>query len=88
MLIRDFNPDLPVIDAPAGTKVDLKDVVVSVQNKGDNMLGIRLRKGGKYGREYTVTLRLPADVLQKTLFTILRKEGMTLGEIGEIDIWQ
>jgi len=86
MLICDFTPELPVTDAPPDTKVDMTDVVVSLENKDNGMLGVRLRKGGKYGQEYTVTLRIPEDAFQKTLLTIIRKEGMTLREIGEIDI--
>jgi hypothetical protein len=61
-------------------------VVVSVENKGDCMMGVRLRKSGKYGPQYTITLRIPEYAFQKTLLAIMRKEGMTLQEIGEIDV--
>jgi hypothetical protein len=64
----------------------LRDVVVSVQNQGDGMLVVRLRKPGKYGPEYNVALRIPESVFQKTLFSIIRKAGITLGEVGEITI--
>jgi hypothetical protein len=86
MLISQFTPEIPVTDGPPGTKIDLQDVVVSVENKGNCLLGVRLRKSGKYGAQYTVTLRIPEYAFQKTLFAIMRREGITLGEIGEIDV--
>jgi hypothetical protein len=86
MLISQFTPELLVSDSPPGVKIDLHDVVVSVENKGDCMMGVRLRKSGKYGPQYTITLRIPEYAFQKTLLAIMRKEGMTLQEIGEIDV--
>lgn len=86
MLIRQFTPELPVTDCPRGTTADLEDVVVSVQNQGHCWMGVRLRKPGKYGPEYTVTLRIPDYAFQKTLLGIIKKKGMTLGDIGEIDV--
>ena len=86
MLISQFTPELLVSDSPSGVKIDLHDVVVSVENKGDCMMGVRLRKSGKYGPQYTITLRIPEYAFQKTLLAIMRKEGMTLQEIGEIDV--
>jgi hypothetical protein len=86
MLIRHFTPELHVTDCPTGTHADLEDVVVSVQNQGECRMAVRLRKSGKYAPEYTITLRIPEYAFQKTLLAIIRKNGMTLGEIGELDV--
>ena len=67
-------------------RADLGDVVVSVQNKGIGKMVVRLRKQGKYAAEYGITLTIPENVFQKTLFAIMRKTGMTLREVGELTI--
>jgi hypothetical protein len=72
MLIRDLPPDLAVIDEPASTKIDSEDVVVSVHNIDGCMIGVRLRKRGIHGSEYTVTLRIPEDALQQTILAVIR----------------
>ena len=77
----------PTVSDPSGpVKPDLGDVVISVQNNGGGMLVVTLRKPGKYGQEYNVALPVPESVFQKTLFSIVRKAGITLGEVGEITI--
>ena len=88
MLLKELHPAWPpaVTDPPNTVKPDPRDVVASVENKGNGKLTVRLRKPGNYGQEYRVTLTLPENALQKTLLTIVRKIGMTLGEVGEIHI--
>jgi hypothetical protein len=65
---------------------DLRDVVVSVENKGSGKLIVRLRKNEKYGQQYAITLNLPEDTFQGTLFSIIRNKGTTLREVGAIKI--
>lgn len=86
MQIRYFTPKLLVIEGPPDVKIDMEDTVLSVENKGDCWMGVRLRKFGQYGQEYTIALRIPPRAFQQTVFTIMRREGMALGEIGDIDI--
>jgi hypothetical protein len=88
MLLKELHPAWPptVHDLPNAVKPDPRDVVASVENKSNGKLVVRLRKFGNRGQEYCVTLTVPENVLQKTLLTIIRKRGMTLGEVGEIPI--
>jgi hypothetical protein len=88
MLLKELHPAWPpAVNNPQNSvKPEPRDVVAGVENKGNGKLVVRLRKPGKYGQEYLVTLTVPENVLQKTLFSIVRKRGMTLGEIGEIPI--
>ena len=87
MLINELSPVWPPsVSDTNNTKADLGDVVVSVQNKGRGKIVVRLRKQGKYAAEYGITLTIPENVFQKTLFAIMRKTGMTLREVGELTI--
>lgn len=88
MLLKELHPAWPpaVNDRQNTVKPDPQDVVASVQNKGNGKLVVRLRKPGGFGQEYLVTLTVPENVIQRTIFSIVRKRGMTLGEIGEIPI--
>jgi len=90
MLIKDLHSTWPPASHYPQNSVrpDLGDVVVSGENKGNGKFVVRLRKPSKYGQEYLVTLTVPENVLQSTLFSIFRKTGMTLGEVGEIPIRQ
>jgi hypothetical protein len=88
MLLKELSrawPPEPLDDREHVT-ADPQDVVVSAKNEGKNKLSVRLRKPGKYGVEYNVMLRLPENVFQKTLFSIMRERGITLAEVGEITI--
>jgi len=51
-----------------------------VENKGSGKLIVRLRKNEKYGQQYAITLNLPKDTFQGTLFSIIRNKGTTLRE--------
>jgi len=88
MLLKERLPTWPPpIMFEAGNTVeypDLGDVVVSVQNIMSHLLGVRLRN--RRGVLYTVMLTIPENVLQTTLFSIMRKKDMTLREVGNLEI--
>lgn len=89
MLFKELSrswPPLVRTDSTNIVKADLKDIIVSAQNRGGGKLALRLRKPGRYGAEYEITLRLPEDVLQRTIFAVMRKRDMTLREVGELTI--
>jgi len=89
MLIKDLPPSWPpAVSESRSLSVtsDLGDVVVSVQNKATDKLIVKLRKNNERGTEYAVTLTVPENTLQKTLFSIITKNGTTLCEVGEIDV--
>jgi hypothetical protein len=88
MRLKELSPRWPpaIFDERSHVKADLQDVVTSVQNKGDGTIEVMLRKPSTYGVEYAVTLNVPADVFQQTLLSIVRRAGITLGEVGEIKV--
>lgn len=88
MLIKDLQPAWPpaVSNIQNIVKSDPRDVVASVENKGNGKLGVNLYKPGGGAQKYHVTLTVPDNVLQKTILSIVRKSGITLGEVGEIPI--
>ena len=87
MLIKELSPLwLPTIDSLAngGGRTSLNDTVVSVQNKNGRTLVLTLRTAS--AAEYAVTLNIPEEVFQRTIFSIITKRGITLREVGEIDL--
>ena len=88
MLLEELQPAWPPTghEPPNTVKPDPRDAVASVENKGNSKRPVRLRKLGPHGQECVVTLTVPENVSQRTLFLIVRKTGMTLGEVGEIPI--
>ena len=82
MTVSELPPTWPPVCASGSPSVtpDLRDVVVSVENKGNGKLIVRLRKNEKYGQQYAITLNLLEDTFQGTLFSIIRNKGTTLRE--------
>ena len=90
MLLKELFPTWP----PAVTtearnnldNADLGDVVLSVKKEGtaNGQMEVRLRN--RRGVLYTVTLTIPEDIFQMVLFSIMRKQDMTLREVGNIEI--
>lgn len=65
-------------------RAELSDVVLEVQNRSSGELLIRLRRS-KY-HEYTVAVPVPASLQQKIMFDIVRRQGMTLRDLGELPV--
>jgi hypothetical protein len=84
-LSRTWPP--PISKNKKHVNADFQDVVVSVKNQGGNRLTVKLRKPGEHRVEYDVTFRLPEHLFQKTLLSIIRRNGTTLAEVGDISIW-
>jgi hypothetical protein len=66
---------------------DMEDIVLSVErcSNPQNVLKLRLCNT-KYGTEYTVALAVPAPLQETILLSIVRKENITLREVGELPI--
>ena len=88
MLRKELHPAWPpaINQPPKDIKPDPRDIVASVENQGNGKLVVRLLKPGNDGQEYRATLTVPENVLQRSSLSIVRKTGMTLGEVGEITI--
>ena len=67
-------------------KVGLDDVVRGAQKSQGAKNHIRLTLQKKDGTEYGVFLLLPEKFLDKAIFAI--NIGVTLREIGLLDVWQ
>jgi hypothetical protein len=86
MIVKDLTPSWPPA-VTVGTEhgVETVDVVVSAQRYSDQKrLAVTLRK--KIGAEYTVIISIPENFLDKGIAAITQKRGITLGEVGELEI--
>jgi hypothetical protein len=89
MLIKEYGHGWPpsvTIGEHITPTADLEDIVLSVEKCGNPKSQLRLRLRKKYGREYTVALPVPASLQEQILLSIVRKENMTLREVGELPI--
>ena len=90
MLIKEYGHSWPpsvTIGEQLPPTAELEDIVLSVEKCGGNpkgQLGLRMRN--QRGEEYTAALPVPASLQQKILLSILRRENMTLREVGELPI--
>lgn len=89
MLIKEYSHSWPpsvMTDEHLPPTAELEDIVLSVE-KCDNpkgQLGLRMRN--ERGKEYMAALPVPASLQEQILLSILRKENMTLREVGELPI--
>ena len=83
---KTWPPDITMGDASQTPsippKANLTDVIINVGNGFYGELLIRLRRS-KY-QEYTVMLPVPASLRQKIIFDIVRRQSMTLSDVGEL----
>jgi len=89
MLIKEYGHGWPpsvTIGEHIPPTADLEDIVLSVEKCGNPKSQLRLTLRRKHGRDYTVTLPVPASVQEQILLSIVRKENMTLREVGELSI--
>ena len=89
MLIKEYGESWPpsvTIGEHIPPTADLEDIVLSVEKCSNpkGQLGLRLRN--KRGREYTVALPVPASLQEQILLSIVRKDNITLREVGELPI--
>ena len=70
----------------AALPADVEDTVLSIQKctKPTGLLRLTLRN--KIGGEYAAALVVPEFLQEQIIFSILRKETMTLREVGEFPI--
>jgi len=75
-----------MIDGIAAPPADLEDTVLSIQKcaKPNGLLRLTLRN--KTRGEYAAALLVPEFLQEQIIFSILRKENMTLREVGELPI--
>jgi hypothetical protein len=85
MVIRRLTPSWPpAVTVGTGEAANLDDAVVGAQKQSEGRLVLMLHKGG--GSEYGLLLVLPDDLLDKALRAITERKGITLREVGELDI--
>jgi len=65
---------------------DVEEVVLSIRKCASRKGLLELNLCNKVGREHTAALLVPASLQEQIIFTILRKENMTLREIEELSI--
>jgi hypothetical protein len=85
MLIRQLTPSWPpAVTVGTGEAANLDDTVVGAQKQSDARLVLMLQKGA--GSAYGLLLLLPEQLVDKALAAITDKKGITLREVGELDI--
>jgi hypothetical protein len=85
MLIRRLTPSWPpAVTVGTGKSASLDDTVVGAQKQSEGHLVLMLHKGA--GAVYGLLLVLPDNLLDKALAAITARKGITLREVGELDI--
>jgi hypothetical protein len=86
MLIKEYGDSWPPFGGHFLPTVDTDDMVLSVAKCANpkGQLLLRLRK--KNGTEYTTTLPVPVSLQEQVLLSIVRKEKITLREVGELPL--
>jgi hypothetical protein len=85
MLIRQLTPSWPpAVTVGTGKALSLDDTVVGAQKRSDGHLVLMLHRGS--GSVYGLLLVLPDHLLDKALAAITARKGITLREVGELDI--
>jgi hypothetical protein len=85
MLIRQLTPSWPpAVIVGAGQAASLEDTVVGAKKQSEGHLVLTLRKGA--GSVYGLLLSVPDIHLAKALAAITAKKGITLRQVGELDI--
>jgi hypothetical protein len=85
MLIRRLTPSWPpAVTVGTGKAAGLEDTVVGAKKQAQDRLVLTLRKST--GSVYGLLLVLPDNLLDKALSAITARKGITLREVGEMDI--
>jgi hypothetical protein len=86
MMIRNLSPSWPPAVTVGLDKVpEATDIVLRAQRfRTDPYMSVTLRK--ETGAEYAAIISIAANLLDKAIVAINRKPGMTLRELGELDI--
>ena len=85
MLIRKLTPSWPpAVTVGSGEPANLEDTIVGAQKQSEGHLVLMLHKGA--GSVYGLLLVLPDHLLDKALLAITERKGITLREVGELDI--
>ncbi|HEV8725226.1 MAG TPA: hypothetical protein VGW77_31810 [Candidatus Binatia bacterium] len=85
MLIRRLTPTWPPADTVGtGEAPGLDDIVVGAAKQSGGHITLMLRKPN--GSVYGLLLVLPEDLLNKALTAISDQIGITLREVGELDV--
>ena len=85
MLIRQLTPSWPpAVTVGTGEAANLDDAVVGAEKPSEKHLVLMLRK--TTGSVCALLLVLPDNLLDKALLAITQRKGLTLREVGELDI--
>jgi hypothetical protein len=85
VLIRRLTPSWPpAVTVGTGEPANLDDTVVDAKRQSKGHLVLMLRKGA--GSVYGLLLVLPDDLVDKALLAITERKGITLREVGELNI--
>jgi hypothetical protein len=85
MLIRQLTPSWPpAVTVGTGDAANLDDTVVDAQKQAEGRLVLLLHKDD--GSVYGLLLVLPDDVLDKAVLAITKRKGITLRDVGELDL--
>jgi hypothetical protein len=85
MVIRKLTPSWPpAVTVGTGEAANLDDTVVGAQKQSEGRLVLMLQKGAR--SVYGLLLVLPEQLVDKALAAITARKGITLREIGELDI--
>jgi hypothetical protein len=85
MLIRQLTPSWPpAVTVGTGKPASLEDTVVGAKKQTEDHLVLMLKKGA--GSVYGLLLLLPEQLVDKAVAAITARKGITLREVGELDI--
>jgi hypothetical protein len=84
MLIRQVTPSWPPAVRVGTGAASLEDTVVGAKKQSEGHVVLMLQKGA--GSVYGLLLVLPDILLDKALLGITERKGLTLREVGELDI--
>jgi hypothetical protein len=85
MLIRQLTPSWPpAVTVGTGQAANLDDKIVDAKKQSEDHLVLMLHRDT--GSVYGLLLVLPGQLVDKALAAITAKKGITLREVGELDI--
>ena len=88
MQLKEYSVSLPptFVVGDVAPIADREDVVLSVRKCASRKGLLQLNLRNKGGREYTAAFLVPESLQEQIIFSILRKENMTLHEVEELPI--
>jgi hypothetical protein len=85
MLIRQLTPSWPpAVMVGTSDAANLDNTVVDAKKQSQGRLVLMLRKGTR--SVYGLLLVLPEDLVDNAVLAINERKGITLREVGELDI--